>query len=152
MADEREPHAKRRRLESVIPGLIKRAVEVGVEKAAEAPDTLKEMVGGMKLPKEIAHLVLAQMEETKNGLYRVVAKEIRDFLESTNLSGEMQKLLTTVQFEISTTIRFKPNDEGDAKKSVRPEVKSEMQVSSARPSAAKERTHGWGSSRRRGKE
>ncbi len=104
--------SKRRRLEGVIPELIKRAVELGVEKAAEAPDNFKELVGGMKVPKEIAHLLLAQMDETKNGLFRVVAKEIRDFLEHTNMSGEMQKMLTTVQFEISTTIRFKPNDEG----------------------------------------
>jgi hypothetical protein len=40
----------------------------------------------------------------------VVAKEMRDFLEQTNFAGEMQKLLTTVQFEVNTTIRFTPND------------------------------------------
>ena len=72
----------------------------------------------MKLPKEIASYLLQQVEETKNGLFRVVAKEIRDFLEHTNTRGEMQKMLTTVQFEINTTIRFKPNDslrpDGDA--------------------------------------
>jgi hypothetical protein len=101
---------RRRRLDSVIPELIKRAVELGVEKAAEAPDNLKEFVGGMKLPREAASYLLAQVEETKNGLFRVVAKEIREFLEHTNLGVEMQKMLTTVQFEINTTIRFKPNE------------------------------------------
>ena len=40
----------------------------------------------------------------------MVAKEVREFLEHTNLGTEMQKMLTTVQFEINTTIRFKPND------------------------------------------
>ena len=69
--------------------------------------------------------------ETKNGLFRVVAKEVRDFLEHTNLAGEMQKMLTTVQFEISTTIRFKPNDglSGDDKQKMpKPEVKAEVQM------------------------
>src|SRR5271156_4498081 len=103
-------HERRRRLDSVIPELIKRAVELGVEKASEAPDNLKEFVGGMKLPREAAHYLLAQVEETKNGLFRVVAKEVREFLEHTNIAGEMKKMLTTVQFEVSTTIRFKPND------------------------------------------
>ena len=89
MSDHDPPSdSKRRRLEGVIPELIKRAVELGVEKATEAPDNFKDFVGGMKVP-----------------------KEIRDFLEHTNMAGEMQKMLTTVQFEISTTIRFKPNDE-----------------------------------------
>src|SRR5262249_57058319 len=110
---------------------IKRAVELGVEKAAEAPDNLKELVGNLKLPREAASLLLAQAEETKNGLFRVVAKEVRDFLEHTNLATEMQKMLTTVQFEISTTIRFKPNDglTGDEKaKLPKPEVKSDVQM------------------------
>jgi hypothetical protein len=123
---------RRRRLDSVIPELIKRAIEIGVEKAGEAPDNLKDFVGGLKLPREVAHYLLSQVEETKNGLFRVVAKEIREFLEHTNLGAEMQKMLTTVQFEISTTIRFKPNDEapeaGAPAKMPKPEVKSEVQV------------------------
>lgn len=101
---------RRRRLEGVIPEIVRRAVELGVEKATEAPDNLKSFVNELKLPKEIAHYLLAQIDETKNGLFRVVAKEIRDFLEHTNFAGEVQKLLTTVQFEVNTTIRFTPND------------------------------------------
>jgi len=126
---EKDSGDRRRRLDSVIPELIKRAVEIGVEKAAEAPDNLKEFVGGMKLPREAANYLLAQVEETKNGLFRVVAKEVREFLEHTNLAGEMQKMLTTVQFEISTTIRFKPNDglSGDDRgKMPKPEVKADV--------------------------
>ncbi len=126
---------RRRRLDSVIHELLKRAVEIGVEKAAEAPDNIKEFVGGMKLPREVAGYLLAQVEETKNGLFRVVAKEIREFLEHTNLGAEMQKMLTTVQFEINTTIRFKPNDqtgmEGEEVKLSKPDVKSDVQVKRA---------------------
>jgi len=142
----RPSEAPRRRLEGVIPDLIKRAVEIGVEKATEAPGNLKELVGHTKLPKEIASLLLAQAEETKNGLFRVVAKEVRDFLEHTNMAGEMQKMLTTVQFEISTTIRFKPNDQlepqGDAdepKKLSKPEVKTQVQMTQAPRETRRER-------------
>jgi hypothetical protein len=136
MRDKDPPDTPRRRLEKVIPDLIKRAVEIGVEKATEAPENLKDFVGGMKLPKEIASYILAQVDETKNGLFRVVAKEIRDFLEHTNVAGEMQKMLTALQFEISTTIRFKPSDgaaEAEAEKAApaklgKPEVKTDVQV------------------------
>jgi hypothetical protein len=130
-------HERRRRLDTVIPELIKRAVELGVEKAVEAPDNLKEFVGGMKLPREAAHYLLSQVEETKNGLFRVVAKEVREFLEHTNLGTEMQRMLTTVQFEISTTIRFKPNDgagesaDGEPPRAPKPEVKANVQVKRA---------------------
>lgn len=131
--DERDP--RRHRLEGV-SDLLKRAVELGVEKATEAPDNLKEFAAGMKLPKEIANVIFSQIEETKNGLFRVVAKEMRDFLEHTNVSSEMQKLLTTVQFEINTTIRFKPNPgepgspttEEEPQKVTTPEVKTDVVV------------------------
>lgn len=110
----------RSRLESVIPEILKRAVEIGVEKARESPADVKQFIQDLKVPKEVAHYLLQQIDDTKNGLFRVVAKEIRDFLEHTNFAGEVQKLLTTVQFEVNTTIRFTPNDgrdRGETKKS-----------------------------------
>jgi hypothetical protein len=105
---------RRRRLEGVIPEILKRAIEIGVDKAQDAPESLKHFVGDLKLPKEMANYLLQSIDETKNGLFRVVAKEIRDFLEHTNIAHEMQKMLTTVQFEINTTVRFTPNDGGPA--------------------------------------
>lgn len=106
----------RARLESVIPEILRRAVEIGVEKARESPDNLKQFMHDLKVPKEVAHYLFQQIDDTKNGLFRVVAKEIRDFLEHTNFAGEVQKLLTTVQFEVNTTIRFTPNDAREPRK------------------------------------
>jgi hypothetical protein len=106
----------RARLESVIPEILKRAVEIGVEKARESPSDVKQFIHDLKVPKELAHYLFQQIDDTKNGLFRVVAKEIRDFLEHTNFAGEVQKLLTTVQFEVNTTIRFAPNDGREPRK------------------------------------
>ena len=106
----------RARLESIIPEILKRAVEIGVEKARESPSDVKQFIHDLKVPKELAHYLFQQIDDTKNGLFRVVAKEIRDFLEHTNFAGEVQKLLTTVQFEVNTTIRFTPNDGREPRK------------------------------------
>ncbi len=118
------PPGRRRRLEGVIPELLKRAIEVGYEKASDMPEALKH------LPKEAASYIFSQVEDTKNGVLRVVAKEVRDFLEHTNLAGEMQKVLTTLQFEINTTIRFRPNEgseEGEESTELpKPEVKLDV--------------------------
>ena len=45
------------------------------------------------------------------GCGEVVGQELRRFLETVNVSGELQKLLTSLSFEIRTEIRFIPNDE-----------------------------------------
>jgi hypothetical protein len=122
-----EKERERRRLERLLPEIIKRVVEAGYQKVTEGPENVREFVRDMKLPKEVLTLLIAQVDETKNGLYRVVAKEIRDFLEHTNFAEEMAKVLTMLSFEIKTEVRFIPNDErlGAPPK---PEVKSKVRV------------------------
>jgi hypothetical protein len=113
--DDREGEREKKRLfERAIPELVKgfveRAVERGVERLTEGPENLRQFVGDLKLPKEVLHYLYTQMDDTKNGLYRVVAKEIRDVLEQTHFADEITKVLTKLSFEIKTEIRFIPND------------------------------------------
>ena len=130
-SEPEEKERERRRLERVLPEIIKRLVEAGYEKITEGPENVREFVREMKLPKEALALILAQLDETKNGLYRVVAKEIRDFLEHTNFSEEMAKVLTMLSFEIKTEVRFIPND---SKLGASPDVRSKVTVKRGRAS------------------
>lgn len=111
--DDRE---RRGLFERAIPDVVKRAVERAVESGVnriaeniERGENLKSFMGD-KLPKEALGVLYQQIDETKNGLYRVVAKEIRDVLEQTQFADELAKLLTKLSFEIKTEIRFIPND------------------------------------------
>ncbi|RYE92494.1 MAG: hypothetical protein EOO75_06580 [Myxococcales bacterium] len=106
----REPTA-RRIVERLLREGVRRAVEKGVEQISETPENLRQFVHDLKLPREVASVLFQQIDETKNGLYRAVAREIRDFLGETNLAEELIKALTTLSFEIKTEIRFIPNDQ-----------------------------------------
>lgn len=120
----------RSRIERILPGVVKKVVERGVEKLVESPESLRHFVDELKLPKEIASYLLVQVDETKNGLYRAVAKEIRDFLEHTDLSETVTKTLTKLSFEIKTEIRFIPNDAaptGEARMP-KPDVRASVNV------------------------
>ena len=119
--DQRE--RDRRRLERVLPELIKRVLDVGYGKISEGSENVRDFVSELKLPKEVLSLLVAQIDETKNGLYRVVAREIRDFLEHTNVSEELSKVLTTLSLEIKTEVRFRPNQPNEA-----PDVQTEVKV------------------------
>lgn len=139
--DEREAERDKRSVfERTIPEILKRvverAVESGAHRVAEAPENLKNFVSEMKLPKEVLHYLYTQVDETKNGLYRVAAKEIRDVLEQTRFADELTKVLTRLSFEIKTEIRFIPNDQAVSNKPgdettaglPKPEVKSQVSV------------------------
>ncbi len=130
-AEVSERERERRRLERLVPEIIKRVIETGYEKVSEGYErfsdgNVRQMVSELRLPKEALNLILAQIDETKNGLYRVTAREIRDFLEHTNISDEIAKVLTTLSFEIKTEVRFIPNDAKSG--APKPDVKASMRV------------------------
>ncbi|HEY8943733.1 MAG TPA: hypothetical protein VIM73_05700 [Polyangiaceae bacterium] len=123
--DDDEPDRDPSRLERLIPEIVKRILEAGYEKLSEGPENVKHLVSELRLPKEALSVLLSQLDETKNGLYRAVAREVRDFLEHTNFAEELAKALTTLSFEIRTEVRFIPND---SRLRASPEVKTKVQV------------------------
>ncbi len=112
----------------LVSSLLKKGIESGIDAFSKSEDTVRGLVEGLKIPKEMASLALEQIDETKNGLYRAVAKEIRDFLNSTNFASEMKKVLTGLAFEVKMEVRFK-NAENDAGESrLRPDVSTEVSL------------------------
>jgi hypothetical protein len=99
-----------RAIPEILKRVVERAVESGATRLAEGPENLRHFVQDLKLPKEVLHYLYTQIDDTKNGLYRVVAKEIRDVLEHTKFADELTAALTKLSFEIKTEIRFIPND------------------------------------------
>lgn len=151
---ERGDQDRKRLFERHVPEILKRilerAVESGATRLAEGPENLRNFVQEMKLPKEVLHYLYQQIDDTKNGLYRVVAKEIRDVLEHTHFAEEMTQVLTKLSFEIKTEIRFIPNDaatrktdaedEGEAShKLPKPQVTSQVSVKDHGKDARRER-------------
>jgi len=111
-------------LERLLPELIKRLVE-GIDKFSEGKD-MRQRVSELKLPKEVLALLLAQLEESKNGLYRALAKELRDFLEQTNFADELIAALTKLTFEIKTEVRFVPSQK--PRQGVTPDIRAKVKV------------------------
>jgi hypothetical protein len=103
--DDRE----RSRLERIVSDLVKKLVDVGVEKLAEGPENLRQLLSELKLPKEAVVLLLAQLDETKRDIAGVLARELREFLERASLADELNKLLSGLTLEVKTQIRFVPN-------------------------------------------
>src|SRR5207247_110175 len=117
----RDEQRTRGRLESLIPEIVRRTFYAGLGAVFTTEEGIRKIATDLKLPKEMANYLIQQAAASKDELFRVVGKELRGFLESVNISGELQKLLTSLSFEIKTEIRFIPNDE--AISGVKPDVK-----------------------------
>lgn len=106
--------------------MLKRALEAGLHRLGDRPEVLKQALAELRLPKEALLVLLSQLDETKNGLYRAVAREVRDFLERSNVSDELARVLTKLSFEIRTEVRFVPNKAGQP----RPTISSQVRAAS----------------------
>jgi hypothetical protein len=125
LPSDSDPQERERRWsEGVLRDTLRKAVEKGIEAGVgtlrSADSALRGVTQDGKLPKEVIGYVFASVDETKNALVRGVAKEVRDFLEATDIAGEFYRALTSLSFEVKTEIRFIPNDAGG----VRPQVKA----------------------------
>jgi hypothetical protein len=120
---DEEPRDKqhRGRLEGFIPDIVKRTFYAGLGAVFTTEEGIRKIASDLKLPKDVANYLIQSAAASKDELFRVVGKELRGFLETVNISGELQKLLTSLSFEIKTEIRFIPNDEAIA--GVKPDVK-----------------------------
>lgn len=164
----REASHQRRRLESTLRDVMRRAIERGVDAGLgaleQSVDVLERSVeagrGSVKsansrlrdvmedvripdvripkelpkefasLPKDVVNMLFTQLDEGKSVLVGAVAKEVREFLDETDVAYELQRVLTSISFEISTEIRFVPNERGVPRAEV--SAKARPKVSSRR--------------------
>lgn len=122
-----EARTVRSRLEGVIRDVVKKTLNQGSGARAVTEEVARALASEMKLPKEVAGYLLSNADNVKNEIMRVVAKEVRGFLESANLGDELARILTSISFEVRTEVRFIPNEDA-----LRPSVRSRVGVKSTR--------------------
>jgi len=123
---ERNERSIRQRLEGLVPDLVKRTFYAGLGAVFTTEEGIRKIAKEFSLPKDVASYLIDSAQGTKDELFRIVAKEMREFLQGLNLHQEIAKLLTMISFEVKTEIRFIPNDEGIF--GVKPQIKPKVAV------------------------
>lgn len=112
-------------VEGMVPDGLKKLFVAGLGALATGEEGARRVATDLSLPKEAVGYLLSQAQTTKKELFRIIAGELRSFLENVNIGAELQRILTSLTFEVTMQIRLKPskNDNG-----VRPQVKSRVKV------------------------
>ena len=126
--NERLDEGLRQRLEGLIPEIVRRTFYAGLGAVFTTEEGVRKLATEFSLPKDVARYLIQQAGSARDELFRIVATELRNFLESLNLNEELQRLLTSLSFEIKTEIRFIPNDQ----KLLKPKVKNKVTVKRSR--------------------
>lgn len=107
-----------------MPEILKRTFYAGLGAVFTTEEGVRRLANEFSLPKDVANYLVQQAGSTKKELFRIVAAELRGFLESLNLNEELARLLTSLSFEIKTEIRFIPNDA----RVVKPQLRNRVAV------------------------
>src|SRR5262245_2924644 len=90
--DDRRVRAK---LQELLPDVVKRAVYAGLGAVFTTEEGIRKIAGDFHLPKDVANFLMQQASASKDEVLRIVAQELGKFLQTINLSSELQKLLTS---------------------------------------------------------
>lgn len=101
----------RQRFEAFIPDMLRRTFYAGLGAIFTSEEGLRRLANDFSLPKDVATYLITQAQSTKNELFRIVAAEIRRFLDDLRVNEELQRLLGSLTIELKTEIRFVPHDE-----------------------------------------
>lgn len=112
-------------MDGFVPDVIKRLFVAGLGAVFASEEGIRRLATEFSLPKEMAGYLVSQAQATKNELFRIVAGEVRGFLESINLGAELKKILTSLTFEVKMQIRLLPSDD---EKGIRPDIRGAMKV------------------------
>ena len=120
-AEPREERERRGRLDQFIPDIVRRTFYARARRGVHARQKRIRKLASDFICRRTSPTISSSRRPSKDELFRVVGKELHNFLETVNVSGQLQKLLTSLSFEIKTEIRFIPNDE--AVGGVKPDLK-----------------------------
>ncbi len=113
----------------LIPDGVKKAILAGVGALFMTEEGARRLARDWKLPKELIGFIGQQAQGAKDEVLRVLADEIRRFLQSETVRGELSKVLESMAVEVHAEIRLKPAAGGRAV----PEVKATVKPKRRRP-------------------
>jgi uncharacterized membrane-anchored protein YjiN (DUF445 family) len=116
------------KIDTLLRRRVTETVADGVGALFMSEELVKRVLDELRLPRELLNTVVAHTAQARRGVSEVVRNEVRRFLESAMFSEQLQKLLTSMVFEVRTEIRLVPAKDG----SLAPKRRSSVKVRRAK--------------------
>ncbi len=107
------------RIDSILPDTVKKMALAGLGAVFMTEEGIRNAVTELRLPREAVGTLLAQTEKARAELFRLIAAELRDFLEEANLAGELRKVLLGLSVDVQASVSFRSAEEGSITASVK---------------------------------
>src|SRR5947209_5758381 len=82
----------RARLQAAIPDVVKRTLAAGLGAVFASEEGIRKLVSDFHLPKEVASYLVTHAQGTKDEVFRIVAEELRSWLDRVDIQRELVRL------------------------------------------------------------
>ena len=99
-----------KRLEGFVPDSVMKKAAGALKGVMQTEEGVRTILA--EISREVIEHARDQIDKGKGELVGRVAKEFREFLEKTDFAGELKNVLTEMQLEVTTQIRFVEREDG----------------------------------------
>jgi len=101
----------RKALDMLIPDVLKKAIVLGVSGEFFSEETIRKMLSDIQMPSDLVQYVIQQTSKSKNELIRIIAEEIRNFIDQAQINEQIKKFIKGFKINIKLELSFDPRDD-----------------------------------------
>ena len=124
-----------RALEGLRSETLAKAVATGVRSVFASHEGVRKVAEAV--PKEVVSFIGDQVDGMRADIFRILASEIRSFLDRVNMGDELRNALTALVLQVTMEVRFVSAEDGSG--GVKPDVKAKVKARKARPKKKKKK-------------
>ena len=99
-----------------IPGFVRELAMTGLATFFMTEDSVRKYLKELRLPKEMAAILLETITKRKDDFYGLVAKEVGKVFSRADIAKEVEKFLKTHNVHINATVSFDAKSSADKKR------------------------------------
>lgn len=104
--DEPEGAAGEAGKAGILADSLRKVLVTGLSAVFMTEEGIRSAMSDMKLPKEAIGYLVQQTGNSRRELFRVVTRELKNFLSNADLAGVMRSALAGMKVEVKAEIRF----------------------------------------------
>ena len=84
---------------------------LGVSGEFFSEETIRKMLSDIQMPSDLVQYVIQQTSKSKNELIRIIAEEIRNFIDQAQINEQIKKFIKGFKINIKLELSFDPRDD-----------------------------------------
>jgi hypothetical protein len=123
--DYEDPDMLVKAIDTMMPDILKKAVLISIGGILLTEETIRKILGELKISKEIVSIIVLQSNRAKDEIVRVLSGEFRTIFKSVNLKNEINKMLKDLKVRVQMEVDFESKKTGKSYLKIRSKKKKQ---------------------------